>query len=99
MAPRGQVNFVAPTDSPGLINEIWNKQSSQMSHRIGVYEMKPSGPEISEKGLILLQLIAPFIGAPRSTPSDTLFPMYFDSPIDDRRLIGVWAGMGVGTEN
>ena len=22
--------------------------------------------------------------------------MYFDSPIDDRRLIGIWDGMGLG---
>ena len=63
------------------------------------WEMNPSGPQISEKSLILLQLIAPFIGAPGFTRFNTLFPMYFDSPIDDRRLIGVWGGMRVETEN
>ena len=43
--------------------------------------------------LIVAQLIAPFAGAPEFTPSDTLFPMYSTSPIDDRRLIGVWGDM------
>ena len=49
--------------------------------------------------LIVAQLIAPFTGAPEFTPSDTLFPMYFDSPIDDRRLIGIWGGLALGMEN
>ena len=57
-----------------------------------LYEMNPSGPRCQKKVLIVAQLIGRFIGAPISTPSDTLFPMYFDSPIDDRRLIGVWGG-------
>jgi len=52
-------------------------------------EMNPSGPQISEKGANISTINCPLIGTPGSTPSDTLFPMYFHSLIDDRKLIGV----------